>query len=133
MNVTEIGIYNKLAAASGLTTLLTTTTAIYPHAAPQGTSMAYVVFSYSAGGLMNVNPSELHNTTYFVKGVAAGSAAAAAIQTQLKAALHLQTLTITGYTNVKTFCENEVNYVETTREGTLVYHAGWYFRILIDN
>jgi hypothetical protein len=133
MNVTEIGIYNKLAAASGLTTLLTATTAIYPHAAPQGTSMAYVVFGYSAGGLMNINPSELHNTVYFVKGVAASSAAATAIQTQLKAALHLQTLTVTGYTNIQMLCENEINYTETTREGTLVYHAGWYFRVKLDD
>ncbi len=133
MNVTEIGIYNKLAAASGLTALLTTTTAIYPHVAPQGTAMAYVTFNFSGGGLMNINPSELHNPVYAVQGIAASNSAATAIQTQIKAALHEQTLTVTGYTNFHTMCENEISYTEVTREGTLVFHAGWYVRTLIDN
>lgn len=132
MNVTEIGLYNNLAAASGLTTLLTTTTSIYPGVAPQGTAMAYVVYAYTGGGLENLNPSELHNSVYLVKGVAASISAAGAIQAQIKAALHLQTLTVTGYTNFFMACEAEVQLDEVLRDGTFVWHRGWYVRIRLD-
>jgi len=133
MNVTEIGLYGKLAAATALTTLLSAATAIYPTQAPQGTSMAYVVYVYAGGGLENQNPSELHNTVYLVKGVAASIAAAGAIQAQIKAALHGATLTVTGYTNFYMACEGEVQLDEVLRDGSLVSQRGWYVRIRLDN
>ena len=132
MNVTEIGLYNKLAAAVALRTLLTSTTAIYPGVAPQGTALAYVVYSYAGGGLENITPSELHSNLYMVKGVAASISAAGAIQAQIKAALHLQTLTVQGYTNFDMACEAEVQVNETLKDGTFAWHRGYYVRIRLD-
>ena len=133
MKVTAIGLYNKLAAASGLTALLSATTAIYPDIAPQGTAMPYVVYSYAGGGLENINPSELHNEVYIVKGVDDERSVASNIQAQIKSALHLQTLTVSGYTNLWMACEGQVNFHEVDREGKSLFHQGYYVRIRLDD
>jgi len=133
MNATEIGLYNKLAADGTLTGALSAATAIYNPVAPQSTTLPYVVFFWSGGGLENINPSELHNVVYTVKAVADDAAEAGTIQGYIKSALHLQTLTVSGYTNIITLCEAEVQYVETTRAGTLYFHRGYMVRIRIDD
>ena len=133
MRVTEIGLYNKLAADSTLTGALSAATAIYNTIAPPGTSVPYVVFNWNGGGLMNINPSDLHNTTYAVKVIADDTAEAGTIQGYIKTALHLQTLTVSGYTNVITLCEDEIQYTETTREGAILHHRGYNIRIMIDD
>jgi hypothetical protein len=133
VKVTEVGLYDKLAAASGLTDLLSAATAIYPDTAPQGTAKPYVVYSYAGGGLENINPSELHNTVFIVKGIADSVSVASNVAAQIKTALHLQALTVSGYTNFITLCENEVQLMETSREGALIWHRGWYVRIRLDD
>ena len=133
MNATEIGLYNKLKGTAALTATLSTTTAIYNAVAPAGTSMAYVVFVYAGGGLENITPSELHNVVYMVKAVADDSAEAATIQGHIKTALHGQTLKVGGYTNFYTACEDEISYVEQTREGALIHHRGYYVRVRVDD
>lgn len=133
MNATEIGLYNKLAAAGGLTTLLDTTTSIYPGVAEQAADKPYVIYSYAGGGLENINPSELHSTMYIVKGVADSVSVAGAIQAQIKAALHLATLTVTGYTNFYMACGGEVQLNETLTDGKMAWHRGYYVRIRLDD
>ena len=133
MNVTAIGLYNKLSGTSGLTNLLSAATAIYPGAAPQGTARPYVVYLYAGGGLENITPSELHNTLYIVKGIADSPSVAGNIQAQIKTALHGTTLTVSGYTNFYTACEAEVDMYEVNREGGFIWHRGYYVRIRLDD
>jgi len=133
MNVVEIGLYNALSGYSALTTALGSATAIWNGVAEQGTTLPYVVCAYAGGGLENINPSELHNLVYMVQALADDTTEASTLQGHIKGALHLQTLTVTGYTNIYTACEGEINYVETTREGALIHHRGYYVRIRIDN
>ena len=133
MNVVEIGLYNALSGYSALTTALGSATAIWNGVATQGTALPYVVVTHAGGGLMNLTPSEMHDLVYMVQALADDSAEASTLQGHIKGALHNQTLTVTGYTNIDTQCEGEINYVETTREGALIHHRGYYVRIRIDN
>lgn len=133
MNATEIGLYNKLSGYSALTTALGSATDIYNAVAPEGTALPYVVFGWAGGGLENINPSELHNLVYMVQALADDTSEASTLQGHIKGALHLQTLTVSGYTNIYTACEGEINYVEQTREGATIHHRGYYVRIRIDN
>lgn len=133
MNAVEIGLYSALTGYGALANALSDTKAVYNAVAPQGMAMPYCVFVYAGGGLMNINPSELHSLVYMVKAVATSTSVAATLQGYIKAALHNQTLTITGYTNIDTQCEDEIGYVEQTREGATYHHRGYYVRIRIDN
>jgi hypothetical protein len=133
MNAVEIGLYNALKANSTLTAALSATTAIYNTMAPQGTSMAYVVFNWAGGGLENINPSDLHNIVYNVRAVADDTAEASTIQGYIKSALHKATLTVSGYTNFYTACEDEIQYAEETSDGQVIHHRGYAVRIRIDD
>ena len=133
MNATEIGLYSKLTGNSTLTAALSTTTAIYNTVAPQGTSLPYVTFNWAGGGLENINPSELHNVVYVVKALADDAGEAGTIQGYIKSALHGTTLTVSGYTNFYTACEEEIQYVEQTRDGQVIHHRGYVVRVRIDD
>ena len=132
MNALKTGLYNKLAGTAALISELGST-AVYDKVAPQGQARPYVVFSHAGGGLENLNPSELWNTRFLVKGVSDRSRQAGTIAGHIKTTLHLQTLTVTGYTNMVTFMEQEVDYVETLDNGKAVFHEGAMFRIRLDN
>ena len=133
MNVIEAGLYTKLGADTALISELGGETAVYNRHAPQGVSRPYVVFFHAGGGHENLNPSDLQNHVYLVKGVSDGSKEAGTIDGLCKAALHKQTITVSGYTNFYTARENEVQTTEITREGVAVYHTGAYYRIRIDD
>ena len=132
MNQVEAGLRAKLDAYSALTALLSSATAIWNQAAPPVTALPYVVFSWAGGGLENINPSEIHNVLYLVKAIADDATEAGVLQGHIKGALHKTTLTVSGFTNFYTACEDEVQLTETTREGTLLFHRGYYVRIRID-
>jgi len=132
MNALEIGLYNALATDNTLTNAITKG-GIYNTVARQGTALPYVIFFWTGGGLENINPSELHNVVYVVKVVADDAHEAGTIQGYIKNALHLQTLTVAGYTNFYTACEDEIQLTETTREGTVLHHRGYVVRIRIDD
>ena len=132
MNPIEAGLAAKLDAYGALTALLSSTTAIWNGAAPPGTALPYVVFFYTGGGLENINPSELHNLLYLVKAIADDATEAGVLQGHIRGALHNTTLTVSGYTNFYTACEDEVQLTEVSREGTLLFHRGYYVRIRID-
>jgi len=133
MNAIEIGLYNKLKGNSTLTAALSSATAIYNTVAPQGTSMPYVVFNWAGGGLENISPSELHNVVYVVKALADDTSEAATLQGYIKSAVHLQTLTVSGYTNMITLCEDALQFAEATRDGQVIHHRGYVVRIRIDD
>ncbi len=132
MNPIEAGLKTKLEAYSALTTLLSSATAIWNQAAPSETPIPYVVFSWTGGGLENINPSEMHSLLYLVKAIADDATEAGVLQGHIRGALHKTTLTVSGYTNFYTACEDEVQLTEVPREGTLLFHRGYYVRIRID-
>lgn len=132
LNVTNAAIYSKLAANSTLTTLLGGT-AIYYQQAPDNQALPFVVFSLQAGGAENINPSDLRNQLYFVRGYAATPALAGSIDAQCHASLHGATLSVSGYTNFWTVRESDFAMPINEPNGTRSNMAGAYYRIRLDS
>lgn len=132
LNVTNAAIYSKLAANSTLTTLLGGT-AIYDEHAPDNQALPFVVFSLQAGGPENINPSDLRNQLYFVRGYAATRDLAGSIDAQCSTSLHKATLTVSGYTNFWTVRETDFAMPIIEPNGKRIYMAGAYYRIRLDS
>ena len=132
MNALETGLFTLLTGDSDLTTELGGEY-IYNQTAPQGQARPYLVFSKAGGGDRNWSPSRWKNYVYLVKAVADGLKKAGTVMEKIDAALHNQVITVTGYTNMVTFMEQEVDYVETLDNGKAVFHEGAMFRIRLDN
>jgi len=131
MKVVEIAIANELKGNSALTTKLGGSY-VWNAVAPPGTAFPYVVFANTGGGPLNITPSDMRDLTYLVKGVSDSQKTAAEIDELIEDALHGQTLTVTGYTNLRMWRDNQVQLVEEAGDGTLIFHRGAYYQILID-
>lgn len=132
INAVKTGLYNKLSNNSALTTELGGTH-IYDRLAPQDKTRPYVIFQLTGGGHENITPSELVNLVFLVKGVADTAKAAGTVDGLVKDALHLQELSVSGYTNFTLMREETLGTMETLSDGTTVYHIGAYYRIRLDD
>lgn len=128
----ETGLYNKLAGASGLITALGGTI-IYNKQAPQPTPAKYCIFQWQGGGDLNESPTRMRELLYTVRGVATTQANALTIDGAIDDALHKQTLTVSGWTNIKCMRETDINFIEQDAGGVNRYHAGAIYRIIIDS
>ena len=130
MNALEAALVARLAAASGLTSLLASATSIYNQQAPTAAALAYIVFAYQAGGPTNLSPIRAESLIYLVKGVTrTGAKAAGAIDDAIDAALHNAPLTVTGYTNYWLMREGRMRMVDPDTDGQPIYHAGGFYRV----
>jgi hypothetical protein len=132
MKAVEIAIMNKLKGNSSLTTKLGGEY-IYNTSAPPGQSFDYVIYQWAGGGPENITPSDMRDLAYLVKGVSDNQKTAAEIDELIEDAMHKQTLTISGYTNLRTWRDNQVQLAEKASDGTLIFHRGAYYRIRIDD
>jgi hypothetical protein len=124
-NLLAAAIYGKLSGGSIGGTA-------YRNQAPEGAALPYAVFSIQAGGPMNVTPSDLRDEVYFVRAYAATASAAGTIDAAISGLLHKGTLTVTGYTNIRTVRELDLELVETQPNGAPVFMAGGLYRISLD-
>ena len=94
MNALHVGIYNKLAAGTALTDLLSGGTAsLYHLAVPDGASLPYVVWNVQGGGDENLTANRTKNLVVFVRGYSGASAGAAGtIDAEIDTLLHDQEL-----------------------------------------
>jgi len=130
MNALEDALYDTLAAHAGLTALVSTR--IYRQAAPQGATLPYVLYELVAGGDENSSPVDSQDLRYRARGVSATSSDEAGdIDDQIRAALHRQALTVSGWENFWTSRENAFRFTETA-EGVRRYHAGASYRVRLD-
>lgn len=133
MNALNTGIYNALKAGTALTSLLGGT-AIYYIQAPDDTAYPYVVFSIQGGGDLNLSPSRMKDTLYFVRGYSKVSpAAAGSIDAQLDALLHNKTITVTGWSNYNTQRETDIENSEVDNANQTIYMAGGVYRVSLDS
>ena len=116
-----------------MTALLAGTTSVYHLQAPDNATLPYVVFNQQGGGPLNVNPSDLREPLYFVRGYASTANTAGSIDAQVNNLLHKQTLSVVGYTNVSTQREEEFETVEITPSGEKIYMAGAFYRVTLDS
>jgi hypothetical protein len=128
----ETGLYSKLSTTAALITELGGT-AIYNKLAPQGTTPPYVIFQQQGGGDDNFTKTRSRNVLYTVFGVATTAEKAAAIDTDIDTALHLQTLTVTDWVNIWLARETDVQFVELDTAGKATYRCGAIYRIRIED
>lgn len=110
-------------------------TRIYNTLAPQETVRPYVVFYNNGGGPENIYPGKLTSVTYLVKAVADDLDTAGTIDQKLHDALHHGegSLSVSGYTSLRILRESEIRMPERLQDGRLVFHAGAYYRIRLDD
>lgn len=130
MNVLETAIYDLIIAATAVTDLLDGTASVYNQLVPRGQAYPVVVFGYLGGGDENKTPHRSVNFLYQVRGVSKTSPAnAGLIDAALDTVFHLQTLTVSGWTNTWTAREDEIKLTEVTPEGDEIYHRGGIYRV----
>lgn len=132
MKSVEIGVMSALKGDSSLTTKLGGEY-IYNTTAPPGQGFPYVIFQWAGGGPENITPSDMRDLTYLVKGVSDNQKEAAEIDELIEDVLHKGTLTVSGYTNLRTWRDNQIQLSEDASDGTLIFHRGAYYRIRIDD
>ena len=128
----ETGLYNKLTSQASLITALGGTV-IYSGLAPQPAPAKYVVYQWQGGGDANESPTRMRNLLYTVRGIATNAEAARSIDSAIDDALHKATLTVSGWTNIQTQRETDINFIEQDAGGVNRYHAGGIYRIIIDS
>lgn len=128
----EAGLYSKLTSQASLITALGGTL-IYNQMSPQPAGAKYCVFQWQGGGDANESPTRMREVLYTVRGVATTKAAAGSIDAAIDAALHNQTLTVTGWTNILCMRGQDINFVEQDAGGVNRFHAGAIYRIIIDS
>ena len=122
-------IYSQLANGTALTAALGGT-AIYHLHAPDGAALPYVVFGWQGGGDLNIDPNETNESVQFVRVYAAKDEQAGTIDGLIRARLHRQAITVTGYNTVYCWREGDYETVETTA-GSAIYTQGGFYRIRI--
>lgn len=133
MNAIGNALYSRLQTTSALTTLLAGTTAIYHLRAPEGQAYPYVVFSIQGGGDMNMTAHRHKNLVYNIRAYSADSAlVAGSIDNAIDGALHLNPLTVSGWSNIWLAREQDIETVENAPSGLPIYMAGGLYRIRID-
>ncbi len=103
---------------------------IFDTRAPIGQLYPLLVFQYVAGGYDNTDSLDTRNELWQVKAVTTEHEQAETLADSIRAALHQQPLTITGWRHLWTVQEDHVWMVEAAARRTL-YHAGGLFRILL--
>lgn len=133
MNLVSTGIYSKLSGDSTLTNLFASSTSIYAIRAPKDAVYPYVVYSVFFGGVMNVNPSDLHEMTYFIRAYAITAKDAGNIHARIAALLDKGTITVTGYTLVASELTEELEGDEINDAGRSIFYRGGLYRFQLDN
>ena len=122
-------IYSQLSGGTALIAALGGT-AIYHLHAPEGADLPYVVFGWQGGGDLNIDPNETNESVQFVRVYAATDAQAGTIDGLIRARLHRQAITVTGYNTVYCWREGDYETVETIA-GSDIYTQGGFYRIRI--
>lgn len=133
MKALRAAIYSQLISDTALISELGGDTAVYYRQAPQGTARPYVVFFNAGGGPENIYPGYLHTERYLIKGIADTLDEALDVDADINSAMHAQTLTVSGTTNIWTRREEEVSLTELGPDGKLIFHEGGYYRIRTDS
>ena len=133
MNALDAGIYSKLQTTSGVTSLLAGTTAIYAVQAPENATLPYIVFNVQGGGDDNLDPRRTKNLVYFIRAYSQVSKAqAGSIDLAVDTALHLQSLTVSGWANYWTAREEDLAAVEYPPNNQPIFMVGGFYRVLIE-
>jgi len=129
LNPLYTSLYTTLQGGTALTSLLSSTAAIYNKQAPDGATLPYVVFSHQGGGPDNDYSARNENSVVFIRAYAASDPAARAIDDAVDALITGKNISITGYSTFWSAREVDLDLVETTQSGQRIYMAGGFYRI----
>jgi hypothetical protein len=133
MNALNSALYSRLQTTSGITSLLSGTTAIYNQQAPEGAILPYVVFSTPSEIDENMTQNRTKNNVVYIRAYSGSSAAqAGSIDAAIDTALHLIPLTVSGWTNFWMVREQGIELVETQPSGKIIYSSGANYRCRLD-
>ena len=133
MNALNSALYSKLQTTSGITSLLSGTTAIYNQQAPEGATLPFVVFSTPSEVDENMSQNRTKNNVVFIRAYSGVSASqAGSIDAAIDTALHLIPLTVSGWTNFWMVREQGIELVETQPSGKIIYSSGANYRCRLD-
>ena len=133
MNEVDTAMLTKLSAGAGLTVLLASSSAIYSWQAPDNAAYPFVVFNDMSDTEANDTQHEIHNMVYQVRGYSNVSMKKAkAIDYQIRALLHEQTLNISGFVQLRCVREGSVRFVENQPNTQTVYSAGGLYRLIVE-
>ena len=124
LSALNTAIYSLLAG-----TVTAAGSAVFFNQAEDNQALPYIVFDYTGDLDENLTPSRMRNALLFVRAYAATPAQAGAIDAQIDALLHLQTITVSGWTNFWAARENSFSLVETDQAGRKTHMAGAEYRI----
>lgn len=134
MNILNAAIYNKLQGTSAITSQLSGTTSIYSVQAPDNASLPYIVYSIQGGGDENLDRHRTKNTVYFIRAYSQVSLAqAGSIDAAVDTALHLQTISPSGWSNFWTAREEDLTAVENLESGDKIWMSGGLYRVRIED
>jgi hypothetical protein len=101
---------------------------IFDTLAPAGTAYPYVLFQYVSGGDENLDSLDTRSELWQVKAVSNDHDDTHTLAEAIRAALHRQALSITGWQHLWTIQVDHIWLVEGVARDQ-VYHAGGTFRI----
>ena len=130
-DATQVGpaIYTWLAGATGITSLLSSATAIYNGVAPSGIAMPYIVLDAVSPRELNLTKGRSLDALWQVKAIATTYAVARAIAYQVDVRMIQSAMTVTGWTQYWISRETGIDYSETEADGRVYYHVGADYRI----
>jgi len=132
MNELNTTIYSKL-QGTALTSLLAGTTSIYHLQAPDNADPPYVVFNTQAGGDENQTPKRRKSLLLFVRGYSKVSAAqAGSIDAQIDTLLHRQSLSVSGWANIYTWRETDLETIQNLPSGEKYWMQGGFYRVRLE-
>ena len=123
-------IYGTLKAGTALTSMLSGTAAIYRNQAPADTDYDYVIFNLQGGGPTLLTAHQEIDNLIAVQCYSLTSPARAGSLSHLADNL-LDGVTLTlgsGWTNVNTRREADIEFAETLPNGQIVYMSGGLYR-----
>ena len=130
-NALNTAIYNQLSAGTALISALGGT-ALYYLQAPDNASQPFVVWSFQSGGDENLTANRTKNNILLVRSFARSAAQAGTIDALVDERLHLQTLSVSGWTNFWTARETDISLIENLPNVEKSYMAGGLYRVRLD-
>lgn len=122
------GIYDALYANANI--LAAVGTRIYRELAPQQATYPLVILQHVGGGTISETPVDAADPFYLVTAVSAISPAEAeTLAGYIETALHKQTLTVSGWTNIWTAVQTHLEAAELPGSGAPLWQAGRFVRI----
>ena len=133
MNETNAAIYNAL-SVTAITSQLSGTAAIYATVAPDNAALPYVVFNLQGGGDENFDKHRTKNLVYYIRAYSQVSEAqAGSIDAAVDAALHLQSLNVSGWSNFWLARETDVSAVENLPNNKKIWSVGGFYRVRLED